>query len=244
MNSPAEPLPRFNTPPVVETALGVFFRPMDGFNSAHQGVLWDCYFRADFPKLEERSPIEEAISPSGMERAALPTVRWRISDQPEAPRLWAASESGEHVIQIQRNGFFANWIKASSTAAYLPYSERRREFQERLEQLRQYCRQQEIGELEPMRKNRDLGLSVDRANRVGAADVLAKPDAIPGSFLVAATAGEIRMLRDGNGEPLPLDVVAVRDENDPGHAEIRGPVSGTLSNSASLALKRLFRRLS
>jgi hypothetical protein len=89
---------------------------------------------------------------------------------------------------------------------------------------------------------KDLGLSAYRASRVSAEAVLAKPDAIPGSFVVVATVGEIRALKNGNGNPLHLDVVAIGDENDPGHAEIRCPVPGTMPESASAALKGLFRR--
>jgi hypothetical protein len=74
---------------------------------------------------------------------------------------------------------------------------------------------------------KERGLSVYRASTVSTEAVLAKPDAIAGSFVVVATAGEIRSLKNGNGNPLRLDVVAAGDENDPGHAEIRYPVPRT-----------------
>lgn len=86
----------------------------------------------------------------------------------------------------------------------------------------------------------ELGLSVYRESIVSAEAVLEKPDAKPGSFVVKATAREIRELRDGNGKPLSLDVIA--DEKDPGHAEIRSLVPGRISDSQSNALKRVFRR--
>ena len=87
----------------------------------------------------------------------------------------------------------------------------------------------------------DLGLSVYRRKIVSPEEVLQKPEAIAGSFVVQATAGDIRKLTDGNGKPLNLDVVAVADENDPGHAEIRGPAPGRCSQSTSNALRRLFK---
>ena len=87
----------------------------------------------------------------------------------------------------------------------------------------------------------ELGVSVYRASMVEVAGVLSRPDAIPGSRIARATAGEIRAARDGKKNPLHLDVVAVDDENDPGHAEIRGPVAGVISSSAAKALKKLFR---
>jgi len=82
------------------------------------------------------------------------------------------------------------------------------------------------------------GLSVYRERLVSADEVLKKPGAIDGSFVVRATAGEVRQARNGKGEPLGLDVVAVNDEYDVGHAEIRG----RLNASAAESLKRLFKR--
>jgi len=87
------------------------------------------------------------------------------------------------------------------------------------------------------------GISVYRALVVSAEDVLGKAGAIPGSFLTAATAGAIRQLTDATGELLRLDVVAVADENDPGHAEIRGLALRERSKAAADALKTLFERV-
>lgn len=96
---------------------------------------------------------------------------------------------------------------------------------------------------------KEEGLSVYRASIVTPAEVLEKPNAIPGSRIACAEAGKIRALqggdkKPGHKKPLHLDVVIVNDEDDPGHAEIRGPAEGKLSRSASQALKKLFRLLS
>ena len=87
----------------------------------------------------------------------------------------------------------------------------------------------------------ELGISVYRAIAVSAAEVLSKSEAKPGSRIAQASVGPIRAACDGKGEPLHLDVVPVNEENDPGHAEIRGPVPGLVSSSASKALKKLFK---
>ena len=89
----------------------------------------------------------------------------------------------------------------------------------------------------------ELGLSVYRASVVSANSVLARPDAIPDSFLVSATIGDIRGLKNGIGDPLNLDVIPVNDAHDPGHAEIRGPKPGRLTKSTSKALRDLFQRI-
>jgi hypothetical protein len=87
----------------------------------------------------------------------------------------------------------------------------------------------------------ELGLSVYRRSVVTGQQVLEKPGAIAGSFLLEARVGDIRDLKDGAGNSLQLDVVAVDDENDAGHAEIRSP-TGKLTKAARKALRDLFQR--
>ncbi len=174
MSESSEAFPRFRKPPVIETVLGVHFHPLEKFTAAHLGLLWDRYFRARFPKLEERPPVEEVRERFGEERLALPVVRWQVFDRPPSPRLWAASENGQHVIQIQRNGLFANWLKTGEEVAYRPYLERRQEFSQQLSQVEEFLRDEGIGQLEPTTWSvtyinhiayegfRDVGLAVAR----------------------------------------------------------------------------------
>jgi uncharacterized protein (TIGR04255 family) len=147
----SEALPRFGKPPVVETVLGIHFRPLEKFTSAYQGVLWDRFFRVQFPRLEEKAPVEEQHERFGEERIAFagPTFRWQVMDRPEAPRLWAASESGEHVVQIQKNALFANWQKRAESSTYRPFSKRRQEFVQQLGHLEQFMKELDIGRVEP-----------------------------------------------------------------------------------------------
>jgi len=142
-------LPRFKRPPVVETVLGVHFRPLEKFNSVYQGLLWERCFRERFPELEERPQVEAVQERFGEERLAPPALRWQVSNRPPAPRLWVASENGEHVIQIQKDALFANWLKTDDAVAYRPYSERRQEFSQQLRQVEGFFREEEIGQLEP-----------------------------------------------------------------------------------------------
>jgi uncharacterized protein (TIGR04255 family) len=150
MATSIDELPRFAKPPVVETVLGVHFRPLEKLTSAHQGLLWEQRFRPRFPELEERPPVEEARERFGKERlVGTPAVRWRVQDRPEVPRLWAASENGEHVVQIQKSAFFANWLKTAEEGAHRPYVERRQEFHEQLAQVNQFVRDEGLGRIEP-----------------------------------------------------------------------------------------------
>jgi hypothetical protein len=86
----------------------------------------------------------------------------------------------------------------------------------------------------------ELGISVYRASLISASDVLKRPEAIVGSRIGMATAGQIRAARDAKGDRLDLDVVRVNDEKDPGHAEIRGTVLHKRGRVAAKALRKLF----
>lgn len=89
----------------------------------------------------------------------------------------------------------------------------------------------------------ELGLSVYRESIVTPDQVLAMEMAIPGSRITAARVGDIRKLQGGDGKWLQLDVIIANDDNDPGHAEIRSPQPGVLTNSAAKALRGLFKLL-
>ena len=69
-------------------------------------------------------------------------------DRPDVPRLWASSEDGQHVVQIQKNAFFSNWLKAGDVA-YRHYRERRQEFSHQLGQLEEFFRERGIGQIQP-----------------------------------------------------------------------------------------------
>jgi hypothetical protein len=87
----------------------------------------------------------------------------------------------------------------------------------------------------------EIGISVYRAVAIDVADVLNKPEAIAGSSVAEAMAGQIRKARNGKGDPLGLDVIPVNEENDPGHAEIRCSLPSGISNSAARTLSKLFK---
>jgi hypothetical protein len=91
-------------------------------------------------------------------------------------------------------------------------------------------------------RRNEQGLSVYRNDVVSADEVLTRPEAVPGSFLTFAKVGDIRSLKNGKGEDLDLDVIAVDDDDNPGHAEIRSPEPGKLSSAAAKALRGLFQR--
>jgi uncharacterized protein (TIGR04255 family) len=142
-------LPCYNSPPVVETVIGIHFRSLEKLTSVHQGILWERCFGSEFPNLQERPPLDEVRERFDDELLAPPTIRWRISDKPDCPRLWAVSESGEHVVQIQRNAFFTNWLRSKEQSTYCPYIDRKKEFSNKLKVVENFLHDKNLGIIKP-----------------------------------------------------------------------------------------------
>jgi len=146
MTATSSNLPRFDHPPVIETVLGVFFRPLRKLNSVEQGIFWNEVLRGDFPNYELRSPVEEIAerfeNDSGFLRSG---VRWQVTSEPDTPRLWARSPSEEHILQVQRNALLANWLRRKENH-YHPFSERLADFLNRLNQFVDFTRLAKIDE--------------------------------------------------------------------------------------------------
>jgi uncharacterized protein (TIGR04255 family) len=140
---------RFRKPPAVETLQGVFFRPLPSFSAAHQGLLWGKYFRTDFPSVEEKNRLEEIIEPFGSEISTAGGMGIRVSQRPESPRLWARSNDGTHVLQIQQNAMAMNWLRLSDSSTYVDYGKRNTEFRTRLSMLAQFLSDEQLGECQP-----------------------------------------------------------------------------------------------
>lgn len=143
------PFPKFDTPPVIETILGVHFRPLVKLTSAHQGLLWGRCFRERFPKVEERPPVEEVREVFGKESRASRTIRWQVSDRPSSPRLWMASPDDEHIVQVQRDAILANWLRKETPGGYRFFQQRREAFAEDLRRLDSFVQENGLGEVVP-----------------------------------------------------------------------------------------------
>ncbi len=141
---------RFRSPPAVETLQGVFFRPLPKFTSVQQGLLWAKHFRSEFPIVEEKPPLEHIEERFGEALAWPSTIRWKLSDRSESPRLWARSECGDHVIQIQRDAILTNWLKQDAPNEYYHYEKRRVDFESKLRAVGQFLSKEQLGELEPL----------------------------------------------------------------------------------------------
>jgi len=142
-----DPLPAFDNPPVVETVMGLHFRPPSGFHVASRAQFLSG-FRDAFPVLEERVPVDEVRE--SFDAKVIPSLKWSLSDGPPSPRLWARSQSGWFTLQVQQDAFLANWERSQTERKYWSYvNGRRPDFLEKLTRLEEHFREWDLGSIQP-----------------------------------------------------------------------------------------------
>lgn len=103
-------LPDYDNPPVVETALGVRFAPITGWNVLHFGKLLQAY-NEWYPKSELKPPVGEFQLNTQVESFDIPL------------RLWLIDASDSQLIQVQQNFFMRNWRKTATASGYTHYED-------------------------------------------------------------------------------------------------------------------------
>ena len=125
---------RFENPPVVETLLGVQFRPLAGFTSAHFGWFWRSALGEEWGR-----PTEVPRLPDHRERFddgptwEVPGVTVRLTDRPAPGRMLFTDSGGGRRVQLQPGQFVMNWHLRKGADERYDYVH----FDDRLTQLRQ-----------------------------------------------------------------------------------------------------------
>lgn len=133
----SQPLPSYQNPPLIETVMGVFFRPLAQLDAVQIGQFWIQHLRDSFPQYELREPAEEFLEELADHGIGKRRV-WKLLDRPDTPRLWAKNPDQDHIVQVQQNALMTNWLRKPGGASYLPYSSRRDAFAQLAEQLKAF----------------------------------------------------------------------------------------------------------
>jgi uncharacterized protein (TIGR04255 family) len=113
-----EDLPKFDSPPVVETALSVQFSPLAGFSTPMAGWFWKSYLARlqggdAWNKVSETARLEdqlERFGPSEMMWGQF-GIKMRPGGEPQRTQVIRADM--ERMIQVQDSRFILNWQKRS-----------------------------------------------------------------------------------------------------------------------------------
>jgi len=107
-----EPLPSFKKPPVVETAISLQFKAVEGLTNAHLGIFWDHHLRKAYPKAVDAQPIIPQMEMFGDQmhrRLRLPG--FQVVPVEAAARLQMMSENDQTMVQVQNGRLVFNWRK-------------------------------------------------------------------------------------------------------------------------------------
>jgi uncharacterized protein (TIGR04255 family) len=139
-------LPNYENPPVVEVVCGVQFKPIEQFNVAHIGLLWQR-FQPEYVACKEQNPLPPVIEQMTVPPPEQPLHELQIFS---LPRIWYVNKNESHVIQVQRDRFLTNWKKTDTVPEYPRYGAVIENFQTRLKEFRSFLVDCGLKEPEPL----------------------------------------------------------------------------------------------
>ncbi len=137
-------LPDYQAPPVIETVLGVQFKPLNTFLIPHFGLFWEK-IRSEYPKFEVKPPLASVIE--GFEREKNPKKGPTFSIVQGIPvlRCWFKDVTENQLIQVQNDRFIINWRQQTGEERYPHYHKIQPKFIAEWEKFCEFLKSEEIG---------------------------------------------------------------------------------------------------
>jgi len=110
--------PRFERPPVIETAFSFEFSPLPGWKIPFFGLYWN-EIQGRYPKLDVHSAIPSQIEEFD-EQPFPKSIRLGITTTPPV-RCWFYNDPETQLIQVQSDRFIFNWKRGLSEEPYPHY---------------------------------------------------------------------------------------------------------------------------
>jgi len=142
----ADPLPKFDAPPVLETVIGVQFVPLPNFTGAMAGWFWKSYlskFGGEWTKTNDVIPLQDQFEQFGPGTGWIPPGIHLATT--EATRTQLVRSDEERMVQIQFSRFILNWKRGKNQ--YPSYDNLLSEFLELFEQFCLFARDAGYGPL-------------------------------------------------------------------------------------------------
>ena len=140
----ADELPEFDSPPVIETVLGIQFNSLPGYTTSHAGWFRSRYLGSEWTEIRVVSSLLDQFEHFDDKRWQVqPSVKLFATPPPDRTQI--IRNDHERMIQIQDTRFVYNWIKKSSE--YPRYSRLLPEFREYFKRFTRFAVNASLGNL-------------------------------------------------------------------------------------------------
>ena len=113
--------------------------------TAYVGLLWQK-FNDDYPYCQDLAPLTPSIEVID----ELPEISYALTDIPPLPRVWFINDSGNEIIQVQRDRFLYNWRKMNSQDIYPRYKNIIQKFKNHLSTFEMFLKEANLQEFSPL----------------------------------------------------------------------------------------------
>lgn len=132
--------PKFDSPPVIETALSVEFKPLEKWGIPHFGLFWQR-IRQSFPEFSVKAPLASEIET--FDKPKLVTAQIEFMSEPEV-RCWFFDSKADQLIQVQHDRFVHNW-RRTGDRPYPSYDAVRPSFESNWDVFSAFLREEDLG---------------------------------------------------------------------------------------------------
>lgn len=133
----------FSSPPVVEVVAAVAFNGLSSDQAPFLASFWKDRLRANFPVVQNQGRYEPTLEQFEEGAFAPNSFTFNIGSPP--PRLWALSDDGQRLLQLQHDWFACNWRKVQPHDEYDRWTNRRAAFQESFGDFIRYLQTEQVG---------------------------------------------------------------------------------------------------
>jgi uncharacterized protein (TIGR04255 family) len=141
MEDDLDDLPKYERPPLIETAMGVQFAPIANFTAGHYGWFWKRYLDEYWTKVQDAVRSVNQFEKFGEQGSwqQFPPQQLVIQGTPQPDRILIFDERNDRIIQLQNDRFFYNWRKGE--ADYPSFAKTYPEFRLRLRSFEDFLRE-------------------------------------------------------------------------------------------------------
>lgn len=137
--------PKFDAPPVIETAIGVQFVSLPGYSTAHAGWFWKEYLDklGSWSRAVDAQRLEDQFERFGVEDVWGPLIAMKFLGAAQSQRTQIIRSDEERMVQIQDSRLVLNWRKHS--AAYPTFDVLLPEFRDVLQAFEAFAGEAKFG---------------------------------------------------------------------------------------------------